>query len=64
VSQTLSADTFNAKVNALKPGGTIGIVAPASSVKESLLKGRLSAKVRLQVLPESVLARHYYFAGL
>lgn len=55
------------KVNALKPGGTIGIVAPASSVKEeSLLKGSAELqRLGFQVChSESVLARHYYFAGL
>jgi muramoyltetrapeptide carboxypeptidase len=61
--QTLSMQ----KVNALKPGGTIGIVAPASSVKEESL---LNGSAELQRLgfhvcySESVLARHYYFAGL
>jgi muramoyltetrapeptide carboxypeptidase len=54
------------KVNALKPGGTVGVIAPAGSVKqESLLKGaaelqRLGFQV---VCSDSALSQHYYFAG-
>jgi muramoyltetrapeptide carboxypeptidase len=54
------------KVNALKPGGTVGVIAPAGSVKqESLLKGsaelqRLGFQV---VCSDSALSQHYFFAG-
>jgi muramoyltetrapeptide carboxypeptidase len=54
------------KVNALKSGGTIGIIAPAGSVKEeSLLKGSVELQ-RLgfqTICSNSALSRYYYFAG-
>ncbi len=53
------------KVKALKSGGTIGIVAPASDVREEdLLKGVSELRemgFRVQY-SDSILARHYYFA--
>jgi muramoyltetrapeptide carboxypeptidase len=54
------------KAKALARGGTIGIIAPAGSVKEeSLRKGSAELqRLGFQVYcPDSVLAEHYYFAG-
>ena len=54
------------KAKALKSGATIGIVAPASDVKEEdLLKGVSELQgmgFRVQY-SNSILGRHYYFAG-
>jgi muramoyltetrapeptide carboxypeptidase len=54
------------KVKALKRGGTVGIIAPAGSVKEeSLLKGSVELQaLGFQVIcSDSALSQHYYFAG-
>jgi len=54
------------KGNALTRGATIGVVAPASSLKkEDLLQGSAALKdLGFQICyADSVLARHHYFAG-
>jgi muramoyltetrapeptide carboxypeptidase len=54
------------KANALTPGATIGVVAPASSLKEEdLVQGSATLReLGFQVCyGDSVLAKHHYFAG-
>lgn len=54
------------KAKALKPGSTIGVIAPASDVnEESLFRGVYELRQRgfQVVVSENITARHYYFAG-
>jgi len=54
------------KAKALTRGGTIGIIAPAGSVKEESLRRGSDELQRLGLqvyCPDSVLAEHRYFAG-
>jgi muramoyltetrapeptide carboxypeptidase len=54
------------KPPALRPGDTVGIVAPASNVKPEQLKAGCAALRELGYKPfyfESILERDLYFAG-
>ncbi len=55
------------KVKALRPGSTLGVVAPASDVSEESVRQGATELERLGfrvVLTDSLYSRHHYFAGL
>jgi muramoyltetrapeptide carboxypeptidase len=61
-----SSDTPRIKPPALRPGDTVGIVAPASNIKRSTLDAGCDALRALGYKPvylESILERDLYFAG-
>jgi muramoyltetrapeptide carboxypeptidase len=61
-----SADTPRIKPPALRPGDTVGIVAPASNIKQTMLDAGCDALRALGYEPfylESILGRDLYFAG-
>src|SRR5271154_2392556 len=61
-----SSNIPRVKPPALRPGDTVGIVAPASNVKESELKAGCEALQRAGYTPfyfDSILEKDLYFAG-
>jgi muramoyltetrapeptide carboxypeptidase len=63
---TALAQTSRIKPKALRPGDTVGIVAPASNIKRDLLEEGCSAIRNLGYSPfflESILEQDVYFAG-
>jgi len=62
----LSAQTARVKPRALRPGDTVGIVAPASNLKRELVEKGSEALRQLGYKPfyfESILEQEIYFAG-
>jgi len=62
----LSAQTARVKPRALRPGDTVGIVAPASNIKRELVEKGCEALRQLGYKPfyfESILEQEIYFAG-
>ena len=62
----LSAQTARVKPRALRPGDTVGIVAPASNIKRELVEKGSEALRQLGYKPfyfESILEQEIYFAG-
>ena len=62
----LSAQMPRTKPRALRPGDTVGIVAPASNIKRDLLEQGCDALRRLGYTPlyfDSILEQELYFAG-